>query len=136
MSETDSARKADLGPFFGRFSLNYIKSSFIDWPILELHGPKHFQCPFPIHNTWRRRHGSAGRGAAPPEAGLRRRGGGHFSTTAAPRTAVRGILDSPGGGASAMPMGVSGEALLGVIPILECERAEIGRRRPMRATRR
>ena len=118
MSETDSAKEADLGPFFGRFSLNYIKSSFIDWPILELHGPKHFQCPFPIHNTWRRRHGSAGRGAAPPEAGLRRRGGGHFSTTAAPRTAVRGILDSPGGGASAMPMGMSGEALLGVVSIL------------------
>ena len=30
MSETDSAKEADLGPFFGRFSLNYIKSSFID----------------------------------------------------------------------------------------------------------
>ena len=83
-----------------------------------------------------RRHGSAGRGAVPPEAALRGRGGGHFSTTAAPRTAVRGILDSPGGGASAVPMGALGEALLGVIPILECERAEIGRRRPMRATKR
>ena len=94
---------------------------------------QNFQCPFPIHNILRQRHG---RGAVPPEAALQGRGGGHFSTTAAPRTAVRGILDSPGGGASAVPMGALGEALLGVIPILECERAEIGRRRPMRATKR
>ena len=94
---------------------------------------QNFQCPFPIHNILRQRHG---RGAVPPEAELRGHSGGHFSTTGAPQTAVRGVLDSPRGGASAMPMGALGEALLGAIPILECKNPEIGRRRPMRATKR
>ena len=79
---------------------------------------QNFQCPFPIHNILRQRHG---RGAVPPEAELRGHSGGHFSTTGAPQTAVRGVLDSPRGGASAMPMGALGEALLGAIPILECD---------------
>ena len=80
---------------------------------------QNFQCPFPIHNNiWRRRYGSSGHGAAPPESELRGHSGGHFSTTGAPQTAVRGVLDSPRGGASAMPIGVSVGALKGVVSIL------------------
>ena len=71
---------------------------------------QNFQCPFPIHNILRQRHG---RGAVPPEAELRGHSGGHFSTTGAPQTAVRGVLDSPRGGASAMPIRVSGGCLKG-----------------------
>ena len=58
---------------------------------------------------------------APPEVELRGHSGGHFSTTGAPQTAVRGVLDSPRGGASAMPKGVSVGALKGVVSILACE---------------
>ena len=79
---------------------------------------QNFQCPFPIHNIWRRRYGSSGHGAAPPESELRGHSGGHFSTTGAPQTAERGVLDSPRGGASAMPIGVSVGALKGVVSIL------------------
>ena len=87
---------------------------------------QNFQCPFPIHNILRQRHG---RGAVPPEAELRGHSGGHSSTTGAPQTAVRGVLDSPRGGASAMPIGVSG-----VRGCLEGGRFDFSLRRPLNWT--
>ena len=99
-------------------NFEFLISYFIDSPIFGTSWSKTSSAHFPYIIYVAGATVPPENGAAPPESELRGHSGGHFSTTGAPQTAERGVLDSPRGGASAMPIGVSVGALKGVVSIL------------------